>query len=267
MLKQTKPNKKRALTYIIIVGLLAVIIYFNQGLAARALSFIQRPFLAAGSWFSGATEDLRSRSSLIAENQSLQEKLIALSLYESELETLRDENQNLSLMLGYIQDTEIETVTASVTARSISAQGSLITIDRGEDNGLSVGDPVIVEEGVMIGKIAEANNKSATVRLLSDRNSRVATTILNNDRTLGITEGSGGTLLNFRFIPQNVEINQNDLIVTSGLEENVPSGLLIGIINNVETHPTDPFQEAVIEPTVDYRRYSHVSVIIGEPEL
>lgn len=267
MLKKQNRNKNRVLTYIIIVGILAVIIYFNQGLTSRALSFVQRPFLQAGSWFSEITDNFRSRSSLITANKTLQEKVLALTLYESELEALRDENQNLLLMLGYVQETSHQTVAAAVTARSVSAQGSLITIDRGSDNGLAVGDPVLVEEGVMIGKIAETNSKSATVRLLSDRNSRVATTILNTERTLGITEGSAGTLLNFRFIPQNVEVNQNDLVVTSGLEEHVPPGLVIGLINNITTHPTDPFQEAMIEPTVDYRRYNVVNIIIGSEQL
>ena len=115
--------------------------------------------------------------------------------------------------------------------------------------------------------ITELRQKSATVRLLSDRNSTVATAIQNSDRTLGVVEGSGGSLLNFGYIPQNVEVSVNDLVITSGLEETVPNGLVIGMINNITSNETDPFQNAVIEPLVDYRYYTFVSVITGTTEL
>ncbi len=262
------PKKIRRFFGMLILGLVLVffILAFG-GITGDALSFVQRPLLSAGTWLSNISGSLKSRSALIAENQDLKQKVAALSLFTAELESLRDENASLKLQLGYLTETGFKSVTSAVTARSISPNADTISINRGEKDGIVVGDPVIVDEGVLIGKISAVTSRSSTVRLLSDRASKTAATILNQDRTLGIVEGSGGTLLDFKFIPQNVEISIDDVIITSGLEENVPYGLVIGIINNVTSNDTDPFQEAVIESVVDYRRYTMVSVITGFEEL
>lgn len=262
------PKKMRrffgvALTAVIILIVLLLI----GGYTTRTLAFVQRPLLAVGTWVTDLSGGLRSRSGLLAENAELQKKLLALSLYQTELEFLRDENTSLKLQLGYIMETDLIQVTARVTARQVSPDAATIAIDRGSDDGLTIGDPVIVEEGVIIGKIFQITSKSATVRLLSDRRSNAAATILNNDRTLGIVVGSSGTLLDFDFIPQSTELEVNDVVVTSGLEESVPHGFVIGIINSISSNETDPFKQAVIESVVDYRRYTMVSVIIGIDEI
>jgi len=258
---------KRVITILLAIALAAIFIIFISGLTSSALALVQRPFLSAGTWITQTTQSFQSRSSLLTENQRLQDTIESLAVYESELELTRDENENLRLQLDYIKESGYETMTAAVTSRSIEPSGSIISIDRGSDHGLETGQPVFVAEGIVIGKIAETSTTSATVRLLSDRSSQIAATILNNNRTLGIVEGVGGTLLDFRFIPQNVEVIPNNLVVTSGLEEDVPMGLVIGLINSVSTNQTDPFQEAVIEPLVDYRGYTMVSIIIGSTEL
>ena len=262
------PKKMRrffgvALTAVIIL----IVILLIGGYTTRALSFVQRPLTALGTWANDLSGGLRSRSALLSENEDLKNKLLVYSLSQNELETLRNENTSLKIQLGYVMESELEQVTAHVTARQVSPDAATISIDRGSDDGLAVGNPVIVEEGVMIGKISQVTSKSATVRLLSDRNSKTAATILNQDRTLGIVEGSSGALLNFDFIPQSTELNINDVVVTSGLEEATPYGFVIGIVNSISSNETDPFKQAVIESVVDYRRYTMLSIIIGPKEL
>ncbi|MFH1142432.1 MAG: rod shape-determining protein MreC [Candidatus Uhrbacteria bacterium] len=254
-------NKQRYIFYIIttIIGLFVVL--FFSGYLVVALGIIQRPFVSSGTWFSGFSTSLRGHSALISENETLQNKIEALSVYEAELETLRAENENLKLQLGYISDQAWQSVTAAVTTRSVGPSESLITIDQGEEQGILAGQPVIAAEGILIGKIISVGQRTSVVQLLNDRSSKTASTILNSSRTLGLVEGTGGTLLDFRYIPQNVELSENDLVVTSGLENGVPGGLVIGLINNIETDPNEPFQTAVVEPVIDYRVYTMVTVI------
>jgi rod shape-determining protein MreC len=258
---------KRAVTIFIAALATFIFIIILGGFTTRALAIIQRPFLQIGTWVTSTTDSFRSQSSLVAENNDLQEKLTALAVFASELEILRDENDNLRLQLEYTKESQATSVTAAVTTRSISPASTVMTIDRGSDHGITIGNAVIVEQGIVIGKITDLSKSSSTVLLLSDRNSTIAASIQNSERTLGIVEGSGGSLLNFGYIPQNVEININDLVVTSGLEDTVPAGLVVGMINNIITNETDPFQNAVIEPLVDYRYYTFVNVITGTSEL
>ena len=71
-----------------------------------------------------------------------------------------------------------------------------------------------------------------------------------------------GNLLKLNFIPQETVIEIDNLVVTSGLEPRIPSGLLVGIINDVHPEPNAPFLEAVIEPLVDSRLHTSVQVLI-----
>jgi len=247
--------------------IILIVFLLIGGYTTRALSYVQRPLSVIGTWTADLSGGLRSRSALLAENEELNEKLLALTLFQTELETLRDENTSLKLQLGYVMETDLSQVTAHVTARQVSPDAANVSIDRGTDDGLEIGNPVIVESGVIIGKVSQVTSKSATVRLLSDRHSKATSTILNSDRTLGIVAGSSGALLNFDFIPQSTELEINDVVVTSGLEELVPFGLTIGIVNSISSNETDPFKQAVIESVVDYRRYTMVSVIVESSEL
>jgi rod shape-determining protein MreC len=152
-------------------------------------------------------------------------------------------------------------------SRSIGPDASAFVIDHGSDDGVVVGTPAISGDGIMVGKVVAVTASSASVRVISDRNSATAVTLLNGTRTIGVAQGMSGALLSLEFIPQDERVSVNDIVVTSGLETSVPSGLLIGIVNSVETNPNAPFQQAVIEPLADVRRMSVVTVILPEPTL
>jgi len=65
-------------------------------------------------------------------------------------------------------------------------------------------------------------------------------------------------------LPKDIKINENDLVVTSGLEENIPAGLIIGRISKVATTPEKYWQEALVEPAVDYQTIRLVTIIIPQ---
>ncbi len=252
---------RRTFTVMLIGAVLILLVLLISGQAAKGLALIQRPLVSAGTWLQGTSDFFQTRSALVSENRDLKNKLESFAVYQSELETLRDENASLKLQLEYLFEHENDSITAAITTRSISPNSNTATLDQGSDAGIEPGDPVIVDSGVLLGKIMATTNTTSTVRFLSDRASSTAATILNKDRTLGLVEGSSGFLLDFQFIPQETELNINEIVVTSGLEEAVPYGLAIGIINSITSSDTDPFKSAVIEPVIDYRRYQFVTVI------
>jgi len=89
-------------------------------------------------------------------------------------------------------------------------------------------------------------------------------TLLNGTRTIGVANGISGALLALRYIPQDERIETNDIVVTSGLEASVPSGLIVGIVNSVTTDATAPFQSAILEPIGDARRLAFVSILLPD---
>ena len=133
-------------------------------------------------------------------------------------------------------------------------------INKGTTDGIVEGSAVIVEDGILVGTIEIARERMAIVRLLIDHRSRIASKILGSE-TIGVSEGAKGSLLEFGFIPQHVEIQPNDLVFTSGLESGIPEGRVIGFVTLVSSDDTRPFKTATIEPLVDARLYKTVGVI------
>lgn len=127
-----------------------------------------------------------------------------------------------------------------------------------------VGNPVVVGIGVLIGRISRATPETSIVRLLDDNQSKVAATLLNEEKSIGVVEGGYGISIRMNFIPQNEAITIGDTIITSGLEDGVPRGLTIGTVETFEKEPYQPFQSAVVVPPKNFNWITSVSIIRSE---
>ncbi|NBS41543.1 rod shape-determining protein MreC [bacterium] len=252
----------------LLLGSLAIgsIVLFGvvfRGSVARAFAAVERPLVAAGTWIGGKAVGIFDAAAVSPERVArLEAERDSALIDKAELDRLRDENQELRDALGFVARQSLRSVLASVVSRSIGPEASSVVIDRGSDDGIVVGAPVVSGAGIMIGKVTSVTRGSATVRALSDHASATAVTLYNESRTIGVAEGLSGSLLSLQYVPQDEKISVNDIVVTSGLEQNVPSGLLVGIVNQVNSDPIAPFQTAVLEPLSDVRRVASVAVLV-----
>lgn len=256
---------KRSLHTIVAVLVLVLLFFFVRGFFERALHVFERPFVRAGTWVSDFLPFLDQERYNPARMEALENRVAKLAIDQAQLQQLKVENMALKATLGFLERQNVRSVMASVISRSRDAQSALFSIDRGKDDGIRVGDPVVVKDGILVGKISTVTSKSATVLALTDPAMATAVGILNQTQTIGVAQGMSGNLLRLKFIPQDTELFVNDLVVSSGLESSIPSGLLIGLVNDVQPEENAPFLEAVIEPLVDMRRYTNVHVLIQEP--
>lgn len=251
-----------------VLGSLAIgsIVLFGvvfRGSVARAFAVIERPLVAAGTWIGGKAVGIFDAAAVSPERVArLEDERNSALLNEAELQRLRDENRELRDTLGFVTRQSVRSIVASIVSRSISPEASSVVIDRGSNDGVLVGAPVVGGAGVLIGKVTSVTPGSATIRAISDRASATAVTLYNESRTIGVAEGLSGSLLTLNYVPQDERISVNDIVVTSGLEPNVPSGLLVGIVNQVNSDPIEAFQTAVLEPLSDVRRVSTVTVLV-----
>lgn len=249
----------------VIGGLLLIAGLMILAPTRRIFSFIQRPFVIAGTWVAAHGFSLFEPGSVSAERVTvLESERAAFAVESATAQAMREENDELRRRLAFKERSRLRLVSAEVIGRVVGAETSAFVINRGSDDGVIVGMPVIVGEGILAGKVTSLDATSATVNAVTDRATATAAALLNGSRTIGITSGLDGSLLTLTYIPKDEHVAINDLVVTSGLEDKVPSGLVIGIVNAVESKETEPFQRAVIEPLVDVRRITSVSVILGK---
>lgn len=181
---------------------------------------------------------------LLKENQKLNEKIIQLTSTETKINILTSENENLKKTLNYLTTTNYRYQTANIIGRNL-LNPNLFILDKGSDDGLKENLAVILNEGIMLGKIDKVQEKISYFLLLTDSQSIIAAKTLNADKTSGLIKGQLGINAIFSMIPQNEVINNEDVVVTSGLEENIPKNLLIGKVIEIEKSPAALFKEAV----------------------
>jgi rod shape-determining protein MreC len=193
-------------------------------------------------------------------------EIYSLQTLAAKSKLLEEENSELRNQLNYFIQSKLRHIGADVIGKNIEPLTNTLLINRGFEHGVKVGDPVVVGGGVMVGRIARTEQRTSVVRLLKDQKSSVAATVLNSSRSIGLVEGGYGLSVRMNFIPQSEDVRGGDEVITSGLEEQIPRGLLIGTITTIEKELYQPFQKAVLSPAVDLDQLTVVSVLTSVTE-
>jgi rod shape-determining protein MreC len=135
-------------------------------------------------------------------------------------------------------------------------------IDKGKSDGVQENSAVVSSQGVVVGKVINVKEKSALVYLLNHPECKLAASIMERDNTSGIAEGELGLSTTMKFIPQSEPIRVGDTVVTSGLEESIPRGLVIGQVSQINKENNELWQQAVIESPINFDELLVVAAII-----
>ncbi len=135
-----------------------------------------------------------------------------------------------------------------------------ITINVGQADGVSVGMPVVTGGAVLVGRVVETGLHTSKVRLVTDTGHSVAA-ILQQSRATGLVVGQADGSLRMLYIPQEDTVQVGDIVLTSGLGGAFPRGLILGQVVQVVKQDFALFQEAIVNPAVDYRRVELTLVV------
>ncbi|NLS79326.1 MAG: rod shape-determining protein MreC [Chloroflexi bacterium] len=205
-------------------------------------------------------EGLTQMQQLEAQKRELEETVSQLMLKTVELEEAKIELERLREHLGFKEaNPEFDMLAAEVIGYEPTNLVRYLIIDRGEDDGVQEGMPVISSRG-LVGRISEVNARWSKVLLLVDASSSV-NAMIQRSRATGVVQGHLPSDLTMRFIPQGDPVQEGDIVITSGLGGNLPKNLVIGQITSVRQNDVDMFQEAEIRSAVDFYRLEVVLVI------
>ncbi len=191
----------------------------------------------------------------------LENRLTKLAIDYARLKALEEENAALRAQAKFLSTSGYDSVGARVISRSIGNGRALLMIDRGLIDTVEKGQAVLTRNGIFIGKISAISERVATVELLTDPDSRVASALAGDQKLIGVLEGRGNGAAVLTYIPSSQAPKRDQIVVTSGTEEKVPAYLPLGVINAVEGKPTDPFINASVEPLIGGDRVTFVSVL------
>src|SRR3989338_6674407 len=129
------------------------------------------------------------------ELEDLYQQKNALAVERMLFEQWKDENRQLKKELDFVERSSSSYIPASIIIKSISQTVRRFVIDAGSDQGIEVGNPVLVQEGIFVGKIEEVRKNSSTVTSMTDPGQAIAVSLLNESRTIGVASATVNGLL------------------------------------------------------------------------
>lgn len=214
------------------------------------------------SSFKGSEEERNLKEN----NEDLQRQLNELLAKKAQWQEVEKENEKLKNYLNFFEDNEYNKVMARVVASdnllSQNVNQSNIYLNKGLEDGLREGMAVINEEGILVGKILSLHDNSAQVCLSINEDCKLAASFSSQSEALGVVQGNLGLTIAMNLIPQEYDINIGDLVVSSGLEKDIPPGLIIGKLSSITKQSNDIWQEATIEPLYNLNELDFLAVLI-----
>jgi rod shape-determining protein MreC len=225
------------------------------------------PFVSAQTWLSTRFVTLQNIFSSSQDLARLRQRNLELeaelSKLQSEIIDLKQqiaETRVLSALVEFARvHPENRYLAAAVIGRDPSPFVKYVIINRGSDGGIRSGMPVVTSQG-LAGRIAAVTAGAARVELISDPASSVNVR-LEPSGAQAVLLGSLTGELSLDLIPQTAAVNVGDLVLTSGLGGNFPDNILIGQVTSVSRRETDLFQQASVQPVVDFSKLEIVLLI------
>ncbi len=186
-----------------------------------------------------------------------------LAMAHAELNALREaeaENARLKSLLSYVEDTVDQEVVARVIGLNASAQFQSIRINRGEDDGVRFGMPVVTAEGA-VGQIVRSVGGSSDVMLLTDPSSHIGGVIQRTRVRVTVSGSGGGRPLLLDVVRREDDARDGDVVVTAGSDGIFPRGVPLGIVRSPTRPSVGMFLKGTLEPAVELDRVEEVLVI------
>ncbi len=193
-------------------------------------------------------------------NTEMSKHLIRVSVQAAQYTEDHFENIRLRRMLNFDLQIPYRLVPAEVICISPGSIMKSFEINTGTENGVNSDMPVMTADGI-VGKIIEVTNNTAIVQMLVDHNCRISV-IDQNTRAMGIIRWQGGKFLEMSNVPIESKVVVGDTIVSSGLGEIFPPGLMVGTVIYSKDIENTLFKDIMVKPTVDFGSLEEVFVVV-----
>ena len=205
-------------------------------------------------------EDLEQAQS---EAQAARRDMLAMAQRATQADQLLQENEQLRQLLDLRDRVTVPAQAAQVIYDTPDPYSRRVVIDKGQVGGLVAGSPVIDERGVL-GQVTRVQPFLSEVRLLVDRDQAIP--VLNQrtgERSVAYGDPSSvrSDGLELRFMPSNADVEEGDLLTTSGVDGVYPSGIPVATVSKVERRADSAFARISCEPVARLQGARHVMVL------
>ena len=201
-----------------------------------------------------------TQSQLQRDNEQLRHKQLLDGATLQSGKSLESENQHLRQLLELRERLPRELIAAEMVYSNRDPFTRRVVVDKGFQHGVRAGQAVVDEAGV-VGQVTRVFPWVSEVTLVTDREQAIPIQSVRSGLR-GVTFGIGydGTL-ELRFMPVNADIQNGDLLVTSGIDGTYPPGLPVAVVSNVERNAAYPFARITCTPAASVTSFTQVLIV------
>lgn len=203
---------------------------------------------------------LTSRTRLIKENKELKAQQLLLKVQVQRLLAIESENNQLKALMRSSSQVQGKVLIAQLLAVDSDPFVHQVILDKGNRDGVFVGQPVLDSNGVL-GKVIQVGAYTSRVLLINDAHNGLPVQITRNGVRAIATGDSYSGKLKVINVTQTTDIKKGDVLVTSGLGDHFPEGYPVGVISSIIKDPGLQFATIKVEPSARLDRAKQVLLV------
>ncbi len=232
-------------------------------LLRQGISLFTHPFQqiaqAPVDFFQNGSHYFSSINRFQEENNRLKHAQIGQAAALLRMEQLESENERLRKLLDVRERRQAKGQVAQIVYTARDPFSRRIVVDKGQQNTIVAGQPVIDEEGV-VGQVTRVFPFVSEITLITDKDQSIPVQIVRNGLR-SVVFGLGDGQLELRFMPANADVQNDDLLVTSGLDGVFLAGLPVAKVVRVERDTSYSFARIYCEPLAGVENYNEVMIL------
>ena len=197
---------------------------------------------------------------LTVENEDLKQQRLIDHGQLQRLQALEAENVQLRKLLETTQRLESKAVMAEILHVPRDPFNRKVILDKGSQSGIQPGQVVVDDVGV-VGQVTRSSPWLSEVTLITDKDHSVPVQVVRNGlRSVVSGTGKVGTL-ELRYVAVNTDIEEGDMLVTSGIDGVYPPDLPVAVVSKIERNPTYVFAQVTCTPTAGVGHYRQLLIL------
>ncbi|MFC5551213.1 rod shape-determining protein MreC [Massilia aerilata] len=204
-----------------------------------------------------------SISALQKEVRDLKSQQVAMAQAMQQAQLQMAENGHLRKLMDAREHLPVRSMMSEILYDARDPATRRVVLDRGSQNGVKPGLPVIDNAGV-VGQVTRVFPFTSEVTLLTDKEQAIPVQVLRNGlRSVAYGRGQSGQL-DLRFVAPNADIQVGDVLVTSGLDGMYPAGLAVAKVSQVESVAQGAFGRVVCQPLAGIDRHRQLLIVMSD---
>jgi rod shape-determining protein MreC len=252
--------------HIIAAFLLIVAVGFIVSRHQGGLHNLRTVSVTVFSYLEEPLSNIRTYRQALRTNTYLRQQNVLLLDELSRLRSAREENEELRQLLEFSRNSNLNLYPVQIVGKELSQVFNSLTIDAGTEEGITAGMPLVAAEG-LAGKVVLTDGGYSQVMPIFNSLFKVSAK-LQNSGAYGIVSWDSKNIheLQLNYVPQTVEVDSGEVVITSGYSNQFPPDIPIGEVIRTEHQPGRDIQKIIVNPFADIYSMTAGFVVKFQPD-